>query len=203
MNPEVSSGCRRAILALLATTVLIVVMDFMIINVALNPIQQSLNATNAELQWALDSYLITFAAFLFTGGVCADRFGRKKTLIVGLVVFGVSSVLSAYAHDITELIVWRSIMGVGAAVVPTVTLAIIMNSSRSRSVRRRLRPGLRPPASPSQSDHCSAVRSLRSSGGGRSSSSMLRSSSPVCFSSAGWCRSPRTRRPSGSIHWVC
>ncbi len=127
MNPEVSSGRRRAILALLAITVLIVVMDLMIINVALNPIQQSLNATNAELQWALDSYLITFAAFLFTGGVCADRFGRKKTLLVGLVVFGVSSVLGAYAHDITELIVWRSIMGVGAAVVPTVTLAIIMN----------------------------------------------------------------------------
>nr|WP_269475777.1 MULTISPECIES: MFS transporter [Streptomyces] len=127
MNPEVSSGRRRAILALLAITVLIVVMDLTIINVALNPIQQSLDATNAELQWSLDSYLITFAAFLFTGGVCADRFGRKKTLIAGLVVFGASSVLGAYAGDITELIVWRSVMGVGAAVVPTVTLAIIMS----------------------------------------------------------------------------
>ncbi|MEU3098019.1 MFS transporter [Streptomyces sp. NPDC006967] len=127
MNPEVSSGRRRAILALLAITVLIVVMDLTIINVALNPIQQSLDATNAELQWSLDSYLITFAAFLFTGGVCADRFGRKKTLVVGLAIFGISSVLGAYAGSITELIVWRSVMGVGAAVVPTVTLAIIMN----------------------------------------------------------------------------
>ncbi|MEU0987207.1 MFS transporter [Streptomyces sp. NPDC005953] len=127
MNPEVSSGRRRAILALLAVTVLIVVMDLTIINVALNPIQQSLDATNAELQWALDSYLITFAAFLFTGGVCADRFGRKKTLIVGLMVFGISSVLGAYAGTVTELILWRAVMGVGAAVVPTVTLAIILN----------------------------------------------------------------------------
>ncbi|MCX5612886.1 MULTISPECIES: MFS transporter [unclassified Streptomyces] len=127
MNPEVSSGRRRAILALLASTVLVVVMDLTIINVALNPIQQSLDATNGELQWALDSYLITFAAFLFTGGVCADRFGRKKTLITGLVLFGVSSVLGAFATDIVQLIIWRAVMGVGAAVVPTVTLAILMN----------------------------------------------------------------------------
>ncbi|MFR9798370.1 MFS transporter [Streptomyces sp. MS06] len=128
MNPELGSGRRRAILALLAITVLIVVMDLTIINVALNPIQQSLDASNAELQWSLDSYLITFAAFLFTGGVCADRFGRKKTLMLGLLVFGVTSVLGAYAGSITELIVWRSIMGVGAAVVPTVTLAVIVNA---------------------------------------------------------------------------
>ncbi|MGW0854217.1 MFS transporter [Streptomyces sp. NPDC002690] len=127
MNPEISSGRRRAILALLAVTVLIVVMDLTIINVALNPIQQSLDASNAELQWSLDSYLITFAAFLFTGGVCADRFGRKRTLIFGLVVFGVSSALGAYADGVGELIVWRSVMGVGAAVVPTVTLAILMH----------------------------------------------------------------------------
>ncbi|MFF5448539.1 MFS transporter [Streptomyces sp. NPDC012888] len=127
MNPELSSGRRRAILALLAATVLVVVMDLTIINVALNPIQQSLDATHGELQWALDSYLITFAAFLFTGGVCADRFGRRKTLITGLVVFGVASVLGAYATDIVQLIVWRAVMGVGAAVVPTVTLAVIMN----------------------------------------------------------------------------
>ncbi|MFV2117023.1 MFS transporter [Streptomyces sp. Act-28] len=127
MNPEVSSGRRRAILALLAITVLIVVMDLTIINVALTPIQQSLNATNAELQWSLDTYLITFAAFLFTGGVCADRFGRKRTLMAGLVLFGASPVLGAYADTITELIVWRGVMDVGAAVVPTVTLAIIMS----------------------------------------------------------------------------
>ncbi|MFJ7900280.1 MFS transporter [Streptomyces sp. NPDC096198] len=127
MNPEVSSGRRRAILALLAITVLIVVMDLTIINVALNPIQQSLDASNADLQWSLDSYLITFAAFLFTGGVCADRFGRKKTLITGLAVFGASSVLGAYAGSIGQLILWRSVMGVGAAVIPTVTLAILMN----------------------------------------------------------------------------
>ncbi len=127
MNPEVSSGRRRAILALLAITVLIVIMDLTIINVALNPIQQSLNASNAELQWSLDSYLITFAAFVFTAGVCADRFGRKKTLLVGLAIFGISSVLGAYAGTVTELVIWRAVMGVGAAVVPTVTFAIIVN----------------------------------------------------------------------------
>jgi EmrB/QacA subfamily drug resistance transporter len=126
MPPELSVGRQRAILALLATTVLIVVMDLTIINVALNSIQHALHASNAQLQWSLDSYLITFAAFLFTGGVLADRFGRKRTLLGGLVVFGVSSVLGAYSGGIGALIVWRTIMGIGAAAVPTVTLTILM-----------------------------------------------------------------------------
>lgn len=126
MNSEVGSGRRQAILALLAITVLIVVMDLTIINVALESIQRDLDANNADLQWSLDAYLITFAAFLFTGGVFADRFGRKKTLLVGLAVFGIGSVLGAYSSSITELIVWRSVMGVGAASIPTVTLAILM-----------------------------------------------------------------------------
>jgi EmrB/QacA subfamily drug resistance transporter len=126
MNPELSSGRRRAILALLATTVLIVVMDLTILNVAMNQIQRGLGASNADLQWALDSYLITFAAFLFTGGVTADRFGRKKVLIGGLVIFGVTSGLAAFSTSIGALILWRAVMGVGAAVVPTVTLALII-----------------------------------------------------------------------------
>ncbi|MER5458615.1 MFS transporter [Micromonospora sp. NPDC002389] len=110
----------------MAVIVLIVVMDITIINVALNPIQLSLGASNAELQWSLDTYLITFAAFIFTGGVCADRFGRKKVLVAGLLIFGIASTLAAYAADVESLILWRAVMGVGAAVIPTVTLAVIM-----------------------------------------------------------------------------
>ncbi|WP_194898442.1 MFS transporter [Catenulispora pinisilvae] len=126
MNPDLSTGRRRAILALLAVTVLIVVMDLTILNVAMNQIQAGLGASNADLQWALDSYLITFAAFLFTGGVTADRFGRKKVLIGGLLIFGTTSGLAAFSTSIGALILWRAVMGVGAAVVPTVTLALII-----------------------------------------------------------------------------
>lgn len=126
VETQLSPGRRKAVLALLSITVLVVVMDITIANVALQSIQRELNATNAGLQWALDAFLITFAAFLFTGGVCADRFGRKKTLIAGLALLGVSSALAAFASSVPELIVWRSLMGIGAAVVPTVTLAIIV-----------------------------------------------------------------------------
>jgi EmrB/QacA subfamily drug resistance transporter len=118
---------RQAIGALLATTVLVVVMDITILNVALEKIQRGLDASNAELQWVLNSYAITFAAFIFTAGVFADRFGRKRTLIAGLAIFGVGSVLAAFAPSTGWLIAWRAVMGVGAAVVPTVTLAIIVN----------------------------------------------------------------------------
>lgn len=102
-------------------------MDLTILNVALNTIQRDLNASNAGIQWMLDSYMVTFAAFLYTGGVCADRFGRKKSLIAGLLLFGAASVLAAYSHSITELIVWRCIQGVGAAAALPTTMAVIVN----------------------------------------------------------------------------
>jgi EmrB/QacA subfamily drug resistance transporter len=118
---------RRSVLFLLAIAVLVVVMDLTILNLALQRIQQELNASQGALQWCIDSYMITFAAFIFTGGVCADRYGRKKTLMVGLTIFGAASLLAALAGSIEQLILWRAFMGIGAAVVPTVTLAIILN----------------------------------------------------------------------------
>lgn len=128
-DPQTSltPGRRKAIGALLAITVLVVVMDITILNVALESIQRGLDASNADLQWALNAYAITFAAFIFTAGVCGDRFGRRRTLIVGLLLFGAASVLAAFSASTGWLIAWRAVMGVGAAVVPTVTLAIIMN----------------------------------------------------------------------------
>jgi EmrB/QacA subfamily drug resistance transporter len=127
-STELSPGRRRAVLVLLALTGLVVVMDLTILNVALDTIQRDLNASTAGLQWALDAYLISFAALIFTSGVCADRFGRKKTLLAGIVIFGISSAFAGYSATIGELVVWRAVMGVGAAVVPTVTLAILINA---------------------------------------------------------------------------
>ncbi|WP_371616942.1 MFS transporter [Streptomyces sp. NBC_00454] len=127
MNSEVVHRRRWSILVVLSLVVTVAVMDNTIMNVALRTIQHDLHASNADLQWGLDSYIVAFAAFLFTGGVIADRFGRKKTLIAGLVLFGGASLVAAFAGSATDLIIWRAVMGIGAAVIPTTTLAVIIN----------------------------------------------------------------------------
>lgn len=115
--------------ALLLTVVgacfLMVMMDNTILNVALRDIQANLSATTSELQWAVDSYILVYASLMFTAGVIADRWGRRVTLMSGLVVFAIASALSAFSSSPGELILWRAVMGIGGAVVPPSTLAII------------------------------------------------------------------------------
>ena len=116
---------RWAILAVLVVSLLVVVLDNTVLNIALPTIQDDLQATQSELVWAIDSYILVFAALLFTWGVLGDRFGRKKILIIGLIVFGLASAASAFAPTPMWLIGTRGLMGVGGAAVMPVTLAII------------------------------------------------------------------------------
>lgn len=116
---------RWAILGVLMVSLLVVVLDNTVLNIALPSIQKDLDATQSELVWAVDSYILVFAALLFTWGVLGDRFGRKRILIVGLSVFGAASALSAFAATPEWLILSRALMGVGGAAVMPVTLAII------------------------------------------------------------------------------
>jgi EmrB/QacA subfamily drug resistance transporter len=120
-------GRTRSWLLLLVTGAcfLMVMMDNTILNVALRDIQRDLSASTAQLQWAVDSYILVYAALMFTAGVLADRFGRRRVLAIGLVVFAVASAFSAWAATPEQLILWRAIMGLGGAVVPPATLAII------------------------------------------------------------------------------
>lgn len=76
---------------------LMVMMDNTILNVALQTIQEDVGATNAELQWALDSYILFYAALMFSSGILADAFGRRRVLVIGLVVFGVASTFAGFA----------------------------------------------------------------------------------------------------------
>ena len=116
---------RWAILGVLVVSLLIVVLDNTILNIALPTIQRDLQATQGELVWAVDSYILVFAALLFTWGVLGDRYGRKRILILGLVVFGLSSAACAFALSPQMLIGFRAVMGVGGAAVLPTTLAII------------------------------------------------------------------------------
>ena len=116
---------RWAILSVLVVSLLIVVLDNTILNIALPTIQRDLNASQGELVWAVDSYVLAFAALLFTWGVLGDRLGRKKILIVGLVLFAAASAICAFSSSAGMLIGFRAVMGVGGAAVMPTTLAII------------------------------------------------------------------------------
>lgn len=116
---------RWAILSVLVTTLLVVVLDNTILNIALPTIQRDLNATQSQLVWAVDSYILVFAALLFTWGVLGDKYGRKRVVIIGLLIFLAGSIASAFATSAGALIGFRAVMGLGGAAVMPVSLAII------------------------------------------------------------------------------
>jgi EmrB/QacA subfamily drug resistance transporter len=118
---------RWAILAVLVVCLLVVILDNTILNVALKTIQQDLGASQSQMQWAVDSYALVFAGLLIPAGVFGDRLGRKTVLMLGMLAFGSTSLLCSYAHNSTELILYRALMGIGAALVQPQTLSIIQN----------------------------------------------------------------------------
>ena len=116
---------RWAALSVLVVSLVVVVLDNTVLNVALPTIQRDLDASTEQLVWSVNSYTCVFAAMLFTWGVLGDRYGRKRILLIGLVLFGAASLATAFAQDPMQLIVLRGFMGVGGASVLPVTLAII------------------------------------------------------------------------------
>src|SRR5262245_55835160 len=118
---------RWLTLGVLCLSLLLIVMDNTIVNVALPTIQLDLGASQSELQWIVDAYILVFAGLLLTAGSLGDRFGRKGALNFGLVVMAVSSLLSARATTAGELIATRALMGVGGAFVMQATLSILTN----------------------------------------------------------------------------
>ncbi|MFD5384199.1 MFS transporter, partial [Streptomyces sp. NPDC127074] len=129
--PEAIYRRRWAILVVLMFSVLVVVLDNSILNVAMktiaSPKPTGLGATQSQLEWAINSYTLVFAGLLFTAGILGDRIGRKKVLLGGMVVFGAGSVLAAFSGSPGELIGFRALMGLGAAFVMPATLAILVN----------------------------------------------------------------------------
>ncbi len=117
--------------------VLVIVMDGSIVNVALPTLAVKLSgATNSRLQWIVDAYILSFAALLLTAGSTADRFGRKRVLLLGLAVFAAVSVGAAYSASTTSLVAWRTLMGVGAAMIFPSTLAMITDDFPEPALRR-------------------------------------------------------------------
>jgi EmrB/QacA subfamily drug resistance transporter len=118
---------RWWILAVLCLSLLVIIVDNSILNVAIPTLVEELDASNSQLQWMVDSYTLVFAGLLLTAGSLGDRFGRRGALQIGMLVFGAGSLLSAFAATPNQLIGTRALMGVGGAFIMPATLSIITN----------------------------------------------------------------------------
>ena len=121
---------RWVILGVLITSLMAIVLDNTVLNVALKTIAEpvaGLGASQSQLEWAINSYTLVFAGLLFTFGVVGDRIGRKRMLMTGLAAFGFFSLVTAYAQSPDQLVWARAAMGLAAAAVMPQTLSIISN----------------------------------------------------------------------------
>ena len=126
---EHAEGYERRwwILGVLCVSLLVIGLDNTILNVALPTLVRDLHASTSQLQWLVDAYVLVFAGLLLTTGSLSDRYGRRYALAAGLVVFGIGSVLSAFAGSANMLIATRALMGIGGALIMPSTLSILTN----------------------------------------------------------------------------
>jgi EmrB/QacA subfamily drug resistance transporter len=126
-DPEAIVAQRWFILPVLCLSLMIVVVGNTVLNVALPTLVRRLNASTTQLQWIVDGYSLVFAGLLLTAGSLGDRYGRKGSLQLGLIVFGTASGMAAFATSAGELVAARAVMGAAAAFVMPATLSILTN----------------------------------------------------------------------------
>jgi EmrB/QacA subfamily drug resistance transporter len=119
---------RLVVLAVCCMSLLIVGMDNTIVNVALPSIQREFHASVAGLQWTIDAYLVVLASLLMLSGSMADRFGRRRTFQLGLVIFTLGSLLCSLAPSLVWLVVFRMLQAVGGSMLNPVAVSIIRNT---------------------------------------------------------------------------
>lgn len=119
---------RWMILAVMSLGTLIVFLDLTVVNTALPSISVGLGATTSELQWVVDSYVLTLAGLLILAGSIGDRFGRRRWMTRGLALFLAGSVVGALADSVGTLVAGRALQGLGAAFVLPATLSIVTNA---------------------------------------------------------------------------
>jgi EmrB/QacA subfamily drug resistance transporter len=136
--PGVQNTAHTAITVVVCLALAAVVAAMASLNVALPDIARSTHAGQTELAWVIDAYSLAFASLLLVSGALGDRYGRRRALVVGLVVFGAASAVAMTAGSATELIVLRAVLGIGASLVMPATLSTITSTfppqQRTRAV---------------------------------------------------------------------
>jgi len=135
-RPPVALGRHRwLILAVLVAAQFIVVLDAAVVNIALPSIQHALDFSDTGLAWVINGYILTFGGFLLFGGRVADLFGRKRMFLAGLGLFVVASLACGVAVNSGELVVFRAVQGLGAALLSPAALSILTTTFTDRTER--------------------------------------------------------------------
>jgi MFS transporter, DHA2 family, multidrug resistance protein len=108
-------------------TLAVVPVSLLIINVAAPALHRELGASATALQWIADVYILVFAGLFLSVGALGDRFGRKRFLQLGLLLFAGASVFAAYAGSASQLIAARALMGVGGAMIMPSALSVLID----------------------------------------------------------------------------
>ncbi|MFF4499718.1 DHA2 family efflux MFS transporter permease subunit [Streptomyces sp. NPDC001401] len=135
--PELSPRRRLLVLAICCMSLLIVSLDVTALNVALPSMQRELHASTAGLQWTIDAYTLVLASLLMLAGSTADRIGRKRVFMAGLIVFAAGSLLCSLAPNLDSLIAFRMIQAVGGSMLNPVAMSIITNTFTDPAERAR------------------------------------------------------------------
>jgi EmrB/QacA subfamily drug resistance transporter len=114
------------------TAIFMLLLDITVVNVALPDIQQSLHSSFSDLQWVVDAYSLTLAAFLLTAGVVGDMYGRRIVFAVGLAVFSLASLTCGLSTDSLMLNLARAVQGVGGAIMFATSLALIAQAFQGK-----------------------------------------------------------------------
>src|SRR5712691_4497590 len=120
-----SDGRKWLVLVAMVFGLFMPMLDNLVVNVALPTIQHQLGAGVSGLQWIIDAYTLTFASFMLTGGALGDLYGRKRFFMSGLVVFTFGSLMCGLSTSIGQLISFRAVQGLGAAMLLPGSLSII------------------------------------------------------------------------------
>ena len=126
--PVLSARRRRTVLTVCCLSLFLVGLDTTVVNVGLPAVGRGLGVGTRGLEWTVDAYTLVLASLLISAGALADRFGRRLVFQLGLVVFGVASLVCAAAPSIGVLVAARAAQGVGGSMLSPVALAIVVNA---------------------------------------------------------------------------
>jgi EmrB/QacA subfamily drug resistance transporter len=137
-HERISPRRRLAVLAAMCLALVLVVASVSMLAVGLPSVSESLGLSQTASTWVVDAYALTLASLLMVAGALGDRFGRKRAFVVGVTIFGLGSLLSAFANDGGQLIAFRAMTGVGGALMMPGTLSTITSvfppEERARAV---------------------------------------------------------------------